>query len=119
MPYIPPAQRKINAALALLASPPAYDPNPIFAKVPPEGWASAGYQFTLTVQWSNVAVDGLDPIVVRAHVHYRWVPNDDGGAWVRFAGNAWISGLDNWQTATTPAVVAIVPDVPNDPDYHP
>lgn len=74
MPSISPAQHKTNAAVALLANPPAYDPNPIFAKVPLEGWANAGYQFTLTVQWSNVAVEELDPILVRAHVHYRWVP---------------------------------------------
>lgn len=117
MAYVPPPMRKRDAAIALLNNPPPYDPNPIFAAVPQQGWAAAGYQYTLTVQWSNVAVPGLPAITVRAHVHYAW----DAGQqiWTQIAGNAWVSGLAGWSTPTTAAVVALVPAEPPNPAYHP
>ncbi|MBB3263253.1 hypothetical protein FHW79_000849 [Azospirillum sp. OGB3] len=115
MPYVAPNQRKIAAATTLLANPGPYDANPIFAPVPQAAWAERGYQYTLTVQWSNVAVEGLDPITVRAHVHYKW----NGNAWTKIAGNAWISGLNDWSTQTSGAVVAMTPGQPPDQNYHP
>ncbi|QCO00675.1 hypothetical protein [Azospirillum argentinense] len=115
MPFVPPPQRKINAATSLLANPKPYDADPIFAPVPQAAWVARGYQYTLTVQWSNVEVQGLDPITVRAHVHYKW----NGNAWTKIAGNAWISNFENWSTATSEEVVAMTPDAPDDPDYHP
>lgn len=117
MSYVPPPMRRIAAATQLLAAPPPYDPGPVFAQVPPDAWPQRGYQYTLTVQWSGVAVEGLAPITVRAHVHYRWQAN--GNQWVAFAGNAWISGVNDWQTATPAAVVAMAPAQPPNPDYHP
>ena len=115
MPYIPPAQRKIAAAAALLANPGTFDNNLVFADVPREGWAKHGYQFTLTVQWSNVPVTDSTPITVRAHVHYQWKDN----AWKKIAGSAWISGVENWSQATPGAVVDKAPALPSDPNYHP
>ncbi len=117
MAYVPPHRRRIDAATALLGNPPPYDPNPIFAQVPRDAWAERGYQYTLTVQWADVPVPQLDPITVRAHVHYAW--NADQARWDRFAGNAWIAGVDNWSTSTTPEVVAMAPAQPPNPDYHP
>ncbi|WP_042301825.1 hypothetical protein [Paraburkholderia kururiensis] len=115
MNYVPPAQRRIDAATVLLGNPPQYDLNPIFAQVPPDGWAPQGYQYTLTVQWSNVPVQDLPDITVRAHVHYSW----QGNAWVRFGGNAWISGVNNWDTPTPQAVINMTPAAPPDENYHP
>ncbi|TWA67236.1 hypothetical protein FBZ82_107212 [Azospirillum brasilense] len=114
MPCVPPNQRKIAAATTLLANPGPYDADPIFAQIPREAWAERGYQYTLTVQWSNVPVTDLPAITVRAHVHYRW----NGNAWTKMAGNAWISGLNDWSTQTTGAVVAMTPGQPPDQAYH-
>ena len=121
MAYVPPHRRRTNAATALLATPGPYDADPIFVQVPQDNWAQRGYQYTLTVQWSGVPIQGLTAIKVRAHVHYRWQPGTDGaaGQWVRFAGNAWISGVDGWQTQTTNAVVAMAPANPPDVNHHP
>jgi hypothetical protein len=113
-PYIPPAQRRIQAATKLLANPPQYDPNPVFAKIPRHAWGQRRYQHTLTVQWSGADAPGPDH-PVRAHVHYQW----NGNAWRRFPGNAWISGVKDWQTKTPPTVVDMAPALPSDPGHHP
>lgn len=115
MSYVPPAQRRIAAATTLLANPPQYDLNPMFAQVPPNGWAELGYQYTLTVQWSNVPVQNLPGIIVRAHVHYSWRDN----AWVKFGGHAWIEDLIDWSTPTPQAVVDMAPATPPNQNYHP
>ncbi|MCR6630081.1 MAG: hypothetical protein NVV74_08540 [Magnetospirillum sp.] len=115
MPYVPPNQRKIAAATSLLANPGPDDGNPFFVKVPQADWVKLGYQYTLTIQWPNVAVEGTDPITVRAHVHYKW----NGNGWTKIAGNAWISKLSGWSTPTSEEVVAMTPNEPDDPDYHP
>lgn len=109
---------KQAAATQLLNNPPPYAPNPIFAAVPKKAWAARGYQYTLTVQWTDVDVPNqTDKITVRAHVHYKWSAGQ--GIWTQIAGNAWISGVNGWQTQTTAAVVALVPAEPPNPAYHP
>ncbi len=115
MPYVPPTRRKTAAATSLLANPGPDDGNPIFVKVPQADWAKLGYQYTLTIQWPNVAVEGTDPITVRAHVHYKW----NGNGWTKIPGNAWISKLNDWSTQASEAVVAMAPGQPPDQNYHP
>ncbi|MGH8079231.1 MAG: hypothetical protein ACREP7_01570 [Lysobacter sp.] len=115
MPYSADDQLRINAAIALLANPGPYDVGPIFVQIPRNAWRNRGYQYTLTLQWSQVPVQGLADILVRAHVHYKW----QGGQWIKVPGNAWISGVAAWQTPTTPAVVALAPALPPDVGYHP
>lgn len=111
-------QEKQAAATQLLDDPPPYAPDPIFAMVPAAAWAERGYQYALTVQWTDVFVpDQADWITVHARVHYAW----DAGqrTWTRIAGDAGIGGLPDWTTPTTAAVIALVPALPPDPDYHP
>jgi hypothetical protein len=121
MAYVPPALRKQQAAMAALTAPAVPDVNPVFAQVPQHDWGNLNYQYTLTIQWGAVAVPGLPAITVRAHVHYRWQPPGVGvaGQWVKFGGNAWISGMNNWSTPTPPVVVNnLAPVNPPNINYH-
>ncbi|WP_064750015.1 hypothetical protein [Lysobacter antibioticus] len=115
---VPPSdQEKQAAARQLLNAPPLYAQDPIFAMIPMSAWARRGYQYTLTVQWPDVFVPNqTDTITVHAQVHYAW--NAGRQIWTRLAGDAWVSGLPDWSTPTTAAVIALVPAEPPDPDYH-
>lgn len=104
---------RIQAATSLLADPPAFDLGPIFSAVPSQDWQRRGYRQTLTIGWTLNRDEG--EMRVLAHVHYAW----ENDAWRKFAGNAWISGTANWQHRTTPAVLAMAPDIPPDAESRP
>lgn len=96
--YVSPRQRRINAvqaAFAGLVHPVAAGAGILVFHPPQHG---ATWEYTRTVQYT-IPVPGLDPVIVRGHIHYT---NTTG---VIGPGRMWISGVGGYDFATPAWVV--------------